>query len=424
MYFVKANVDRGVLYYSSANNCYLLLNERLDQIFENKDVKYIEEKAPNLLEQLIKGGFIIDQETDELKSAHFSRMLSRMDRRQYHITVNTTLGCNLNCWYCHENKKQETKLTANVIDLIKKNIVSAYNDIPYKKLKISFFGGEPLLRKKDIKTLIDFSDDFCKSNQVQLILDFTTNGTLISKSFLEYLKNYKVLFQITLDGHQVKHDSIRKTKNSKGTYLTIISNIKKNLNTIVDPYVWIRFNYDEKSIYDIPYILNDVDEFDRKKCSFIIRRVWQVDKSKIPKETILSTLLQIINRDFLVDYYTLPHNIPCFAERLNQALFNYDGKVFKCSTREDFDDKNAEGKLLENGTIKWDFNRLAKKLTFYGDETCYKCKLYPACFGRCSEKYIQNEKSFKCILNNLNLTMEELVLFNFRLNQLHQKLYT
>ncbi|QZE14968.1 radical SAM protein [Halosquirtibacter laminarini] len=422
-YFVKARVSKGNVFYSSVKNSYTILNNRLSDVFENNDINYIQQYEKALFEQLCESGLIIDDEKDELKNAHFSRMLSRMDRSTYQVSVNTTLDCNLDCWYCHENKIKGTKITNEVIELVEKNIKATYDCNPYKELKLSFFGGEPLLNINSVKSLIELTSEFCRERKIELLLDFTTNGTLISKSFLTFLGKYRVIFQITLDGSSVRHDAIRKTNNGKGTYEKIISNMHLILENIENSYLWVRFNYDDESIHDLPKILDKIDGFNRKKCSLIIRKVWQVDHEKISKETILSTLFLILKQGFLVDYYTLPHNIPCFAERLNQVLINYDGKVFKCSTRDDFNDENAEGTFYESGLIKWDFDRLAKKMVFFGDDTCYECKLYPACFGRCSEKHLQNKDGFECVLKNLNLNIEELVLFNLKLKQLQQKLY-
>lgn len=43
-----------------------------------------------------------------------------------------------------------------------------------------------------------------------------------------------------------------------------------------------------------------------------------------------------------------------FCRKKNQVLFNYDGKIFKCTTISKFNDENALGKLdMISGKIHW-----------------------------------------------------------------------
>lgn len=61
----------------------------------------------------------------------------------------------------------------------------------FKTLKISFFGGEPFLNFEGIRKILDFARTFCKTRDVVLLADFTTNATLIRKEHLEYLQDLK-----------------------------------------------------------------------------------------------------------------------------------------------------------------------------------------------------------------------------------------
>lgn len=67
----------------------------------------------------------------------------QFDASMYQVMVNTTLDCNLNCWYCYENRIAGSFLKSEVIEAIKKNIEQEYIKTSYRILKLSFFGGEP-----------------------------------------------------------------------------------------------------------------------------------------------------------------------------------------------------------------------------------------------------------------------------------------
>lgn len=51
-----------------------------------------------------------------------------------------------------------------------------------------------------IKQLLDYSNVFCSERSIELIADFTTNSTLITSEQINYLKQFRCHFQITLDG--------------------------------------------------------------------------------------------------------------------------------------------------------------------------------------------------------------------------------
>lgn len=112
---------------------------------------------------------------------------------------------------------------------LKKNIETHYKFNAYNTLKISFFGGEPLLYFTAIEDICNFANDFCKKNKITLLLDFTTNGTLIKNRYMNFLSEYNCTFQITLDGNRNQHNKIKHFENKDiDTYKLTIDNI---LNT-------------------------------------------------------------------------------------------------------------------------------------------------------------------------------------------------
>lgn len=137
------------------------------------------------------------------------------DDKMYNVVINTTLDCNLNCWYCYEYKIKGSHLQPEVCEAIKKNIALKYKTHPFKTLKMSFFGGEPFLCYKGVKELLDYSKAFCENNDIELIADFTTNATLVSSKRIEYLKQFRCHFQITLDGWKENHNRIKVNNGAK-----------------------------------------------------------------------------------------------------------------------------------------------------------------------------------------------------------------
>ncbi len=143
----------------------------------------------------MNNGFIVPDDFDELSFAEMSRHFEQYDRTLYHVIINPTLDCNLSCWYCYEKRKKGSKMKGDVIEGIKKMICHHYECMPFKCLKLSFFGGEPFVQYNVIRELIDFSKSFCDKKEIALLLDFTTNGTLITNSEIENYHLSRVSFR-------------------------------------------------------------------------------------------------------------------------------------------------------------------------------------------------------------------------------------
>lgn len=154
------------------------------------------------------------------------------------ITVSylSTYTCNQKCSYCDWNSLDHLELTTDdackMIRSMKKAGV----------VKLGFAGGESLNRD-DIDILLKTSHD------VGLITSISTNGKAVKKH-IEEIKRYVDVVQISLDGPEKIHDSIR----GAGSYRNVLeavkllndNNIKFITNTVIT----------KKNISSLPYILN------------------------------------------------------------------------------------------------------------------------------------------------------------------------
>ena len=96
-------------------------------------------------------------------------------------TLHLTDRCNLRCKYCYENKQSRDIAFENIRLLIDNEIKkqSEYSCI-------SFYGGEPLLRKDLIHQTIDYINN--KKCKTKFYFGMTTNGTLLDIEFIKYIK--------------------------------------------------------------------------------------------------------------------------------------------------------------------------------------------------------------------------------------------
>lgn len=416
--YIKLNED-VCLYFNSFSSKYLLLDKRKHELYQSLSLEEIEKAHPDLYSMLVENQFIVSDDFDEQAIVEYKKLSAKMDTTMYHVVVNVTLDCNLKCWYCYETKLHDSQLRDNVLEAIKLHIASQYKQVRFKTLKISFFGGEPFFNFKGIKEILDYAKEFCKTNAIILLADFTTNATLIRQEYIDYLKDYTCFFQITLDGNKDKHNEVKHLKGID-TFECTLNNIYRISKTIPESYVWIRINYDGKTLEGIDDIIKDLDNLDRKRTFLILRRIWQTDSDVITSKQLTTAIQHILNHHFFVDCYALSRNGVCFAERMSQVLINYDGNIFKCSTLPSFDDKHSMGKLdFQNGEITWDMNKIAPIPRIMTNAKCSDCSLFPSCLGPCNKNLLKSADR-ACILDEMNLSMKEYLMYNFKLSLMYE----
>lgn len=196
------------------NETHILLSEDVFKLYDADNLEQIKQIYPQVYERLEKGKFLVSEDADEFVEIQAQRKRDFEDTSMYQLIINPTLDCNLSCWYCYENKIPKSVMSEETIEAVAKNIESHYKEQPFSTLKLSFFGGEPFLRFFVIKKIVAKADDFCKANNINFIIDFTTNGTLCTQTAINFLKDYRCFFQITLDGNREQHNKTKHPKSS------------------------------------------------------------------------------------------------------------------------------------------------------------------------------------------------------------------
>lgn len=415
--------DKAYLITNFENSAQILLSNEMFHSIDETAANFTELNLDSdLFTRLITGGFILEEHIDELKRVLEKRTPERCDRNQYHIIVNPTLDCNLNCWYCYENKISGSQMTETVMNAIVKNYSHHYSLHPYKVLKLSFFGGEPFMKPHVVRFLVTKASDFCKKNGVELFLDFTTNGTLFSTSLLNFLSSYTCQFQITLDGNETQHNKIKYFANRNGNpFETTVKNIHRIQEMIPNSHMYVRINFDENTLKDFENIVDKISDLDRKRTTIIMKKIWQVNEKGIDKSLITNAIHSLLVNSFIIDYYG--QGGWCFADMDNQVTINYDGGIFKCTTISHFDESESLGDLnLETGEIIWDNEKTAYLHDERISDNCLACKMLPKCGGPCRRQMSRGLKSH-CFLNDQGITMDDFALIHMHINYIKSKVY-
>lgn len=125
-------------------------------------------------------------------------------------------SCNLDCTYCYEHHKTNSRMT---FDVARKCIDEEMKKLSNENIiEIEFIGGEAFIAFDVIKKVVEYVDNkYCDFN---IHYACTTNGTLVHGEIQEWLKCHKNFFcSLSLDGTQIMHDINRPVKkNMKGSF--------------------------------------------------------------------------------------------------------------------------------------------------------------------------------------------------------------
>lgn len=102
----------------------------------------------------------------------------------------------------------------------------------------------------------------------------------------------------------------------------------------------------------------------------------------------------------------------CYADKKNQSVINYNGDVYKCNAR-DFNQKNKEGVLNEDGEIVWNEQHNKRLVSKLNNKPCLECSILPICGGGCSQMIVESEGNDFCIHNFDENSKKEMILNMF-----------
>lgn len=324
-------------------------------------------------------------------------------------SINLTRRCSLQCSYCFshcytdKNKHDMTEETAfKILDWL----FDSENSGDEKKIDISFWGGEPLLRWDLIQKMVPYAEKLAKEKNKSVIFGGTTNVVHLTEDKFEYMDQHNIRFLLSIDGTKEHHDAFRKLRNGQGSYDIIVENAKKVLQKWPDTQV--RFSYtadnidgfldDIKALYDIGFkniIYSPVSEgeWTEEKLQileeqFFLMADWYMEKIKAGDNLKLK---------FVEDACVAAcgkyrgNQAPCGAGR-GYIGFDVDGSIWPCHRNVKFDEDTpwyAQEKCLghvDYGILNHALRdqRVNWSLSKIKNADCEDCPSYGVlCTGQC-----------------------------------------
>lgn len=423
--------NRAVLF-NCLNGASMEINKtHLDLLNESNefDIDKLPEEKTKIATELKKNGFLINDFVDELSILKFRNASARYNKNIFTLTIIPTYACNLECFYCFEERASSKIMPHEVQDAIVEYALK--NSKGTNNMNVCWFGGEPLMAWNVIVDLSERLIQAAMQNKSEYAATMVTNGYLLDDEKINSLEKLKIKkIQITVDGPPELHS---KRKGMKGdaneNFRKLLDIFEKLLEK--DIKLSIRVNIDKTNFEALDELMDILGKHPAHKANIYPAQITPYTEiCKNVKNTCFDTaefaeievefyklLVQKGLKTDLSLAYPKPIMNFCGADQINSFTIEPDGNVYKCwndignrdnavfNLLKDYQNE-TELEMMKMRHIKW--------LTWDPFEfaECLECKVLPLCMGGCPYKYkVMNNNTADCMTIKRNL--EKMVMNNY-----------
>lgn len=387
------------------NNKYAIYNSLLMNIIfvdGNKKEKIeknliTDEKEKKLLYE--NGIYIRDGSADEKAFKNMTDMIYSHSAKISIMYLNISTFCNLACKYCFidNNPISTSNCSAMEFSTAKIAVDKFIEELEKNKEKdgqIIIYGGEPLTNWDLLCKIVKY----IRNKDINIKLTTITNGTLLTREKILFLKENKVGLGVSLDGPKDINDTNRLFKHSNNSVYDAVADKIKLLNELECEYCisstatpkviedkekiinWLKelkvknifWNLYHYSVYD-----KNWEEFYEKMSDFILDIYSELDNINVSEERVMEQINLFLDKNFKY------HN--CGAVGLNQITVQPNGNVCICQG-----DSRANSTLVGNiitdeirDIVNKSMNQEWTKMYTIQKEQCQKCESLFICGGGC-----------------------------------------
>lgn len=294
----------------------------------------------------------------KIKNFEKDSFIRGLSPNSFHLIMYPTEQCNFRCVYCYEDF-EIGKMPQWVVSASKELIKSKIKSLDI--LRISWFGGEPLLAKRTLFDIAEFALSEGSKHNCKVSGDLTTNGYLLDFKTLKKLVDLQQnTFQISIDGDQEGHDKTRVMRNGKGSFEQIWDNLIQASSSKLDFSIRLRIHISDLNHETILKFLdryeNSILGKDKRFVLFFhsinnLGGDQEVISSLNSKETAKQFIEKLKKRyeGTTVDLEKKGDYI-CYASKPNSLAIRADGNLNKCTVALS-DERNNIGKINPDGTL-------------------------------------------------------------------------
>lgn len=157
------------------------------------------------------------------------------------ITIKPTMACNMRCKHCFNG---DNYILAEKLDVRKACLFMEKACQEYKKVKVTFHGGEPTLVGIEFyKTFYSRQRELQRQYNTQINNLIVTNGLLLTDEFIDLFNEYDVLINLSFDGPfndllrqqtQKVQEIVFKVRNKGGRFRCFCTLSKYSVSNLLD----------------------------------------------------------------------------------------------------------------------------------------------------------------------------------------------
>ena len=340
-----------VALYHSLTHQVMYLEERVYQ--ELQDL--IETKrTPPQAKELIKQGFLVSlgYEENRILQEIRDKFLGRPVFGILYLLL--TDICNLRCRYCYIEGAIPANYTFSLmseeisikgLNFFAKAFSKNPPDRKIERPTIIFYGGEPLLNRKAFLASVNEIARLKKISELPSTtsVSLITNATILDEEIIAAIVENEVSVSVSLDGSKDLHDVNRIFANGKGTFETVLKNIKwlqkaganvsvsctiskANIDQLEEVLLWLISEFQIKGLgfnmlLDLPGVTQADAEYTEKASEKIIR-CYQIAREKgVYEERIMRKIGNFVKKSL--------HLVDCGGCG-NQIVVTPDGRIGPC----------------------------------------------------------------------------------------------
>ena len=348
-----------------------------------------------LAEELAEAGFALEDPQDEADYLTCQYERYKFNDRVLELMIMPTMECNFRCTYCYEGHKRTGAMSEKVEQAIVDFVIEQHKRRPFQSLKVTWYGGEPLLNIPCIERLSRAFIAFCGKHGIEYWAVMISNSYLADEQTAKRLAACRIISDmLTLDGVGPTHDRHRKTADGRGSYDVIMENIGhlQAAGIVAEPGCIL-----DKSNFESCRELQD----ELKKRGLKLRVSQLVDHSTCNPQ-MADEFDEMSRAEFADAYFDLwmaaepdaedfekffaPVHIGCGAPIDRYYVIDEIGRAFKCGC--EIEDDRAVFDLREDPEQRSLHRKaLVERVNFNPTRIeCRCCPVLPLCQGGCQHK--------------------------------------
>ena len=365
-------------------------------------------------EELVKAfcdlHLVLENPEDEAEQIRYRQYRYRSNKAIFELTISPTRQCNCHCNYCYILKR-DGFMSEEVQDVIMEFVEYNYAQAPFRQLKITWYGGEPLLGIDVIEALSKRFLAFCSEWGLEYRGHIITNGLLADEQMCKRLAEECGITSMmpTIGGMGSEHDLQRPALDGKPHFDELMSNIEAMTRAGIQVranYVVNHHNYEscKKLAAKMSHKPGITTRLTRT-FAYGNENMHFGDAEKTPIELFEEKEFGPYYSGFFrgqdptveeYEYILAPVPLYCAAWVHRNFFIDEQGEVFSCMIDMDYSVCslfNLKDWRQDKGTVAWKRFLQFADLDPVNDARCRTCPVLPICQGGCAYGWLDGERA-------------------------------